>query len=533
MHSKALLKTGNTIISIKGHSNPKHNKSHFISTMMNNRSITTNESSIINNSNINYNKNNSHKLKKNYKMFYNSFNYAPLITVGTGQSTWYHTKTVNSINREKKLLLEDADKIMKERLRANMGGGFIGRKKNKVLEKSKELCLSNYMITQLKEKRNEINKKEYYIDRALKNSEKKYEIDYRAFIDFIEEIKKKDKKEEEILNKLKSKKESTEIVLNNEIILNKKLEEKCENIIKNIMILKNYGSFIHKVFKTSFIFDELFKIKLMGEKYINLKEKIISIYENNNSKFSDNEDDIDNLLEDDDRLIQQYNHYEQRLVKILDNQDILDKEVNNMINQNEIELNLMKINLKESKKEYDKFLKDKKNLLSSMKNFKFNNNSETEQYLKYIIELGNEVGVEEQKSFLNKNNNFIDDYLYYCKDTLFILEQKEISINRYIKEIESIIKNKGNDKVLIEKFIYNRKKAIKNEKQLMLKKKQEEHEQRKKLRAIERAKKVVIKGRKVFPDIPPWHKRLNSIENVEYNEKDDNNQYLYYSDDDY
>ena len=117
MHSKSLLKTGNTIISIKGHSNPKHNKSHFISTMMNNRSITTNESSIINNSNINYNKNNSYKLKKNYKMFYNSFNYAPLITVGTGQSTWYHTKTVNSINREKKLLLEDADKIMKERLR--------------------------------------------------------------------------------------------------------------------------------------------------------------------------------------------------------------------------------------------------------------------------------------------------------------------------------------------------------------------------------------------------------------------------------
>ena len=88
------------------------------------------------------------------------------------------------------------------------------------------------------EKRNEINKKEYYIDRALKNSEKKYEIDYRAFIDFIEEIKKKDKKEEEILNKLKSKKESTEIVLNNEIILNKKLEEKCENIVpnENVMI---------------------------------------------------------------------------------------------------------------------------------------------------------------------------------------------------------------------------------------------------------------------------------------------------------
>ena len=78
-----------------------------------------------------------------------------------------------------------------------MERGFSGvndRKKNKVLEKSKELCLNNFLITQLKEKRNEINRKEFYIDMALKNSEKQYEIDYRSFIDFVEEIKKKEKK---------------------------------------------------------------------------------------------------------------------------------------------------------------------------------------------------------------------------------------------------------------------------------------------------------------------------------------------------
>ena len=50
------------------------------------------------------------------------------------------------------------------------------------------------MITQLKQKKTEINKKEFYIDMALKNNEKQYEIDYRSFIDFVEEIKKKEKK---------------------------------------------------------------------------------------------------------------------------------------------------------------------------------------------------------------------------------------------------------------------------------------------------------------------------------------------------
>ena len=167
-----------------------------------------------------------------------------------------------------------------------------------------------------------------------------------------------------------------------------------------------------------------------------------------------------------------------------------------------------------------------------MKEFKFNNNIETERYLKYIIELGNEVGIEEQKIIKKKSNNNISYYLYYCKDTLFNLEQKEISINRYIKEIEKIIKNKENDKSLIEKLILDRKKIIKKEKQLMIKKQQEEQEQIKKLRAIERAKRIVIKGRKVFPDIPPSKKILKSIETGEYNIKDDNNyQYLYYSDD--
>ena len=68
----------------------------------------------------------------------------------------------------------------------------------------------------------------------------------------------------------------------------------------------------------------------------------------------------------------------------------------------------------------------------------------------------------------------------------------------------------------------------------MLKKQQEEHEQKKKLRIIERAKKIVTRGRKVFPDIPIWNKKFNNIENGEYNDNDDNiNQYLYYSDDDY
>ena len=112
-----------------------------------------------------------------------------------------------------------------------------------------------------------------------------------------------------------------------------------------------------------------------------------------------------------------------------------------------------------------------------MKEFQMNDVSETEQFLHYIIDLGNEVGIEGQKSSSNKNDN-ITEYLYYCKDTLSILEEKEISINKYIKEIENILKyGDENDRNIIEKLLLERKKLIKKEKQLMLKKQQDEHEQ--------------------------------------------------------
>jgi hypothetical protein len=102
-----------------------------------------------------------------------------------------------------------------------------------------------------------------------------------------------------------------------------------------------------------------------------------------------------------------------------------------------------------------------------------------EEYLKYIIDLGHEIEIESQKNNLNKNNN-ITEYLYYCKDTLSILEKKEILINEYIKEIENII-NYGdeNDRNIIEKLLFDRKKLIKKEKQLMLKKQQDDYEEKK------------------------------------------------------
>ena len=110
-----------------------------------------------------------------------------------------------------------------------------------------------------------------------------------------------------------------------------------------------------------------------------------------------------------------------------------------------------------------------------------------------------------------------------------ILRKKEILINEYIAEIENIEIN-GN-KTLIYEIELDRKKNNKKEKQLLLKQKREQLENLKREKAIERAQRVIIKGRMV-PKIYPLLKVKKK--NVNENDKNINNDFdmLFYSSDD-
>ena len=65
----------------------------------------------------------------------------------------------------------------------------------------------------------------------------------------------------------------------------------------------------------------------------------------------------------------------------------------------------------------------------------------------------------------------------------------------------------------------------------MLKKQQDDYEEKKKLKAVERAKRIVIKGRKVFEDVAPWQNKKKQIK-LNESDEDEDDQYLYYSDED-
>lgn len=553
MHSDTFKNTGGSIITKRSYTNPNklnttsnhynskisltkynlnintntnNNTSKFLSTTMNNRSITTNESSGINNaSSIRRSKFNP-RIKKP-----NNLTYVPLNTVGTDKSTWYHTKTIASIIKEKKATLKNADDIMKERHKMNLGSGFgyNDKKIDKILQKSREICLNNFMITQIRNKRTEINAKQFFVDRALKNSELQYENDYRAFVDFVEDIKKKEKKEEEILNKMKNKKDKTESRLNDELIIHKKLIEKCDIIIKTIVLFKSYGSFVHKVFHTPFIFDELAESKLNYKNDIHLKDKIIAVYEKSKSLPESYEEEINNILNYNESLMQQYSQYEEKLVVMLEDKNYINKEIAYMKMNSEREIAQLKKRLNEAENEYKKLTFEKKSILSSMKEYQINTLSEIDELGGYILELGIHGGVDPPRHRLKEN---MTDFLSYCKDIINFLGEREKMVNNYIEEIDEIIKS-GNDKdkSIIDKLIFERKKLIKKEKQQKLKTEQDNFEKKKKAKAIERAKRIVIKGRKIYNNIAEW-KRFHKDVKIKEQVDDDDTQNLFYSSDD-
>ena len=121
------------------------------------------------------------------------------------------------------------------------------------------------------------------------------------------------------------------------------------------------------------------------------------------------------------------------------------------------------------------------------------------------------------------------DLLNFTKDTLLVLQQKETFINDHITEIEFIEEN--GDKKLINDIITERKKFNKREKQLQLKQKQEQIEYNKRKKAIDRAQRVVIKGRKVPHDYP-LTKGKKKKKDDDKEKEDDYYAMLYYSSDD-
>ena len=376
--------------------------------------------------------------------------------------------------KDQKAFINEANKIMRERMK-NKGSTINSksRLKSVVMNDTKEICLKNYLIGLLKEKRTDINEKERNITKALRDSENKLDLDYKNFLNFVEGTKRKQKKEEEELQRLKSLHEQKEIIYKREITDYKKLIEDLERTVKLICLLKSYGSFVHKVLKIKFDFDNVPDIDARERNFEEVSNKILNHYDN-----LKNSETI-NLLDDENFMFIKFNELEEKVVKVLQKKEIIDKEKNYETNSYKEEILELKRRVKDCEIEAKQNQNEKDQIINSINKLKPQKDNEVNQYLDYILELGNMTGDLNNKTKGKKN---IIDLLNFTKETLSVLQQKETLINDYIIEIENIEEN--GDKKLINDIITDRKKFNKREKQMQLKIKQEQNENNKRLKAI-------------------------------------------------
>ena len=424
--------------------------------------------------------------------------------------------------RSRKDFINEANKIMRERMK-NKGSTINSKSKFKseVLMDNKEISLKNYLIGLLKEKRTDINEKERNIEKALKQSENQLDRDTKEFIDFVEATKRRLKLEDDEYVKYRNLHEQAESIYRKESSEYKKLLEDLERTVKSINVLRGYGTFVYKVLGTEFWFSDIKEVDPRLRNYEEVANNILNKY--NNIINNGNQD----IINDEALLIIKFKEFEDKVIKDLESKESVDKEITYIKKNYNNEIEELKKREKDFRNEVKRVNREKKDLFLNNQKAMPQQSEELDVYMKYIFQLGQAIGCVDKKFNKGKKNN-ISDYITLAQDTLKVLADIEKEINGYINEIEKI--EIFGDKKLIYAIEQERKKDNKREKQLELKLNQEELEKKKRQKAVGRAKRLVIKGRKVPKEYPIIKEKKKKNEDNK-NKKDNDFDMLYYSDD--
>ena len=424
--------------------------------------------------------------------------------------------------RSRKDFINEANKIMRERMK-NKGSTINSKSKFKseVLMDNKEISLKNYLIGLLKEKRTDINEKERNIEKALKQSENQLDRDTKEFIDFVEATKRRLKLEDDEYVKYRNLHEQAESIYRKESSEYKKLLEDLERTVKSINVLRGYGTFVYKVLGTEFWFSDIKEVDPRLRNYEEVANNILNKY--NNIINNGNQD----IINDEALLIIKFKEFEDKVIKDLESKESVDKEITYIKKNYNNEIEELKKREKDFRNEVKRVNREKKDLFLNNQKAMPQQSEELDVYMKYIFQLGQAIGCVDKKFNKGKKSN-INDYITLAQDTLKVLADIEKEINGYINEIEKI--EIFGDKKLIYAIEQERKKDNKREKQLELKLNQEELEKKKRQKAVGRAKRLVIKGRKVPKEYPIIKEKKKKNEDNK-NKKDNDFDMLYYSDD--
>ena len=397
--------------------------------------------------------------------------------------------------------------------------------KSAIINNSRKLNLENYKIKLIHNRQKELNTKVFEINRALKLNEKNFEKDYRSFLDFVDKNNTAQKKQDAYISRLRQKTDQTEKELNEQNNKIKKLRVQIENMVKKILLLKRYGTFVNKLFKNDFIYDKITREE--GWNYFTVADDLIKIYEQSDKeKEKEKEEEFKtNEQEYEDWLIRQFTNFENNIINLMSERNIYYKEIISIREKGEKEIKRLKKDIKN--------LEEDKQALNNNDEMKYLKSTEEytppellDSVLDYITEFAELLDVNTNNELFKEKTptNFVS----ICHLLLEKMNEKENYINDRIDTFEKLMNSEDSEeKNLIEKIISDRKKEIKKEKFNKLVKLQKEQIKKNNMKMIEKANKFVIKWRKINVEYPFKKKKIKK-KVVTENHDDD---ILYYSSD--
>ena len=281
---------------------------------------------------------------------------------------------------------------------------------------------------------------------------------------------------------------------------------------------------MYKVLGSEFWFSNIKEVDPRLRNYEEVANDILNKYEN---IFTSGRQDRQDLINDESLLLLKFREFEDKVIKDLESKENVDKEISYIKKNFNNEIEELKKRERDFRNEEKRVNREKKDLFKDNQKRTPQQNEELDVFMKYILQLGQAIKVVDKK--FNKGKKNVSEYIVLAQDTLKELANIEREINGYINEIEKI--EEFGDKKLIFSIEQERKKDNKREKQLELKLNQEELEKKKRQKAVGRAKRLVIKGRKVPKEYPIIKEKKKKNDDGK-NKKDNDFDMLYYSDED-
>ena len=417
------------------------------------------------------------------------------------KNLFFSTKNINKKTLE---ILENADYIMKQSSKFKYLALNEKKYKNKnlELELNRKLSEKNYCIKYLKITRNQINEKEFLINKSLKDYNEQLNSDYKNFNNYVRNSKNNHNYEEYTINRFKEIREKKEKLIEDELLLNKRLEIALEKKIKEFYEMKDYGIFFHRLIDRPFLYGSLPTINSSTKDYDKIANLIFNLYEKR-----DKYNLLPSELQDEDLLFKKYRFLEDSLISSLNLKETIEKEIiNNRVFYDE-ELKQNKLSLIGYENEFNYLTLKKYEIKNEFTEEKIDECNSLDNCLKYVTELGKQIIPEEEIPInfekkikkLTIDEYYTEDLLIYIENMKKLLANKEYQINNNILKIENVLNNgEKKDKILMEKIINKQKYFNKVEQKKILNDIIKEKKYLKNKKIFEKYKAIAINGRKIF-----------------------------------